>query len=121
MDTNNNNIVKPIPQFKAFVQAKCPRCRRGAMFANATYNLTGQNMYKTCPHCNMSYEREPGYFYVAMFISYAMNVAEMITLSVATHVLTGSMNPWLYVGILLGSIVLLAPFNFRYSRVMLLY
>ncbi|MEO6499031.1 MAG: DUF983 domain-containing protein [Mucilaginibacter sp.] len=122
MDTpDNKNTAKPIPQFKAFVQAKCPRCRRGDMFANGMYNLTGQNMYKTCPHCGMTYEREPGYFYVAMFVSYAMNVAEMITLAVATHTLTGSMNPWLYVGVLLGSILLLSPFNFRYSRVMLLY
>jgi uncharacterized protein (DUF983 family) len=121
MATIDNNTVRPIPQFKSFALAKCPRCRRGDMFANGMYNLSGQNMYKNCPHCGMTYEREPGYFYVAMFVSYAMNVAEMVTLSVITYQITGSMNPWLYVGILLGSIVLLSPFNFRYSRVMLLY
>lgn len=119
--TNNMNTVKPIPQFSAFVQAKCPRCRRGKMFANSTYSLSGQGMHKTCPHCNLSLEREPGYFYVAMFVSYAMNVAEMVTLAVAIAVLTGSNNPWLYVGVLLGSILVLSPFNFRYSRVILLY
>src|SRR4051812_36163976 len=102
METINNTpaTIKPIPQFSAFVKAKCPRCRRGDMFANAMYNITGQNMHEKCPHCGMTFEREPGYFYVAMFVSYAMNVAEMVTLSVATYVLTGSMSPWLYVGIL---------------------
>ncbi|RCH54133.1 DUF983 domain-containing protein [Mucilaginibacter hurinus] len=118
---DNKSAIKPVPQFKAFVQAKCPRCRRGDMFANGMYSLSGQNMYKKCPHCDMTYEREPGYFYVAMFVSYAMNVAEMVTFAVLTHMITGSMDPWLYIGVLFGSIIILSPFNFRYSRVMLLY
>jgi hypothetical protein len=64
---------------------------------------------------------EPGYFYVAMFVSYGMNVAQMVTLAVGTYMLTGSESPWLYVGILLGTAFLLSPFNYRYSRVILLY
>ena len=69
-----------------------------------------------------TFEREPGYFYVAMLISYAMFVAEMVTLAIAVNVLSGgSRNPWLYIGVILSTGVLLSPFNFRYSRVMLLY
>ncbi|MDN5287834.1 MAG: hypothetical protein JWR38_4108 [Mucilaginibacter sp.] len=105
----------------AFVHAKCPRCRRGDMFTNSMYGFHGQVMHKTCPHCGLVYEREPGYFYVAMFASYALNVAEMVTIAVAISVLTGSNNPWLYVTIILAIALILAPFNFRYSRVMLLY
>ncbi len=120
METHNKTTA-PVPQFSAFVKAKCPRCRRGNMFANSMYSLSGQHMHQACPHCGLIFEREPGYFYVAMYVSYAMNVAEMVTLAVATAVLTGSDSPWLYVAILLGSILVLAPFNFRYSRVMLLY
>jgi predicted benzoate:H+ symporter BenE len=85
------------------------------------YSLKAQVMNKTCPHCGMVFEREPGYFYVAMLVSYAMFVAEMVTLAVAIHVLTGSSNPWLYVLIIISVGVLLSPFNFRYSRVMLLH
>ncbi len=69
----------------------------------------------------MTYEREPGYFYGAMYVSYAFVVAELITLAVGTYLLTGSNNPWLYVGILLGVVGLLAPFNLRYSKVILLH
>jgi uncharacterized protein (DUF983 family) len=116
------NQENKLPLWPAFARAKCPRCRRGNMFSTSMYGFKSQTMNKTCPHCGLTYEREPGYFYVAMLVSYAMFVAEMITLAVAISVLTGgSKNPWLYIIVILSTGVALAPFNFRYSRVMLLY
>ena len=109
------------PLWPALVHSKCPRCRRGAMFANSMYGFHGQVMLKQCEHCGLVYEIEPGYFYVAMLVSYAMNVAEMVTLAVAMSILTGSENPWIYTVVILTSALILAPFNFRYSRIMLLY
>jgi uncharacterized protein (DUF983 family) len=109
-------------EIKSALQAKCPKCRTGNMFANGLYQFGGQKMHTECPHCNFHFEMEPGYFYVAMFVSYAMNVAQMVTLAVATYLLTGNLeSPWLYISVLLGAALLLAPFNFRYSRVILLY
>ena len=105
----------------AFVHARCPRCRRAEMFSTPMYSFKSQVMKKTCEHCGLTYEREPGYFYVAMLLSYAMFVAEMVTLAIAIHMLTGSNNPWVYVGVIILVGVLLSPFNFRYSRVILLY
>jgi uncharacterized protein (DUF983 family) len=112
---------RPLPMWPAIIHAKCPQCRRGDMFATPMYGFKSQVMNKTCPHCGLTYEREPGYFYVAMLISYAMFVAEMITMAVAIHVLSGSNNPWVYVIVIIAVGVILAPFNFRYSRVMLLH
>jgi uncharacterized protein (DUF983 family) len=109
------------PIWPALVHAKCPRCRRGDMFLNSMYGLHGQIMLKTCSHCDLTYELETGYFYVAMLISYSMNVAEMVTFAVAIDILSGSQNPWVYVIIILTVSLILAPFNFRYSRVILLY
>jgi len=116
-----NNQETSLPAWPAIVHAKCPRCRRGDMFATSMYSFKSQVMNKTCSHCGLTYEREPGYFYVAMLLSYAMFVAEMITLAVAIHVLSGSNNPWVYVGIIIAVGIILSPFNFRYSRVMLLH
>lgn len=110
------------PQFKALMQGRCPRCRRGRMFAGAAYSIGGNKMLEHCPHCDMRFEVEPGYFYAAMYVSYALNVAEGVSLAVATAVLSGgSESPWLYLGVILGGCFLLAPFNYRYSRIMLLY
>jgi uncharacterized protein (DUF983 family) len=116
-----NNQEKGLPMWPAVVHGKCPRCRRGDMFSTPMYGFKLQVMNKTCPHCGLVYEREPGYFYVAMLVSYAMFVAEMVTMAVAIHVLTGSSNPWLYVIIILSVGVILSPFNFRYSRIILLH
>jgi len=120
MYTLSTHTVNTSPIYAA-INAKCPKCRRGDMFANSMYGFSVQKMNETCPHCGFKFEIEPGYFYVAMFVSYAFNVAQMVTLAVALYVLTGSNNPWLYVTVLLGSAVVLSPFNFRYSRVVLLY
>lgn len=118
----NKQEYKVPGQFAAAVQAKCPRCRRGDMFDGPMYGLKLQKMNVSCPHCDLRFEREPGYFYVSMFVSYAMNVAEMITIAVATYVLTGNLeNMWLYFATIFPAVFILSPFNYRYSRVALLY
>lgn len=122
MSENNQN---PTPQYelvpigKAMWNAKCVRCRKGDMFKPG---MMSQKMYKRCPYCDLFYERHPGYFWVSMFVSYAMGVAEMVTLSVATFVLSGgSENVYLYLAIIFSALIILAPFNFRYSRVLHMY
>lgn len=70
----------------------------------------------------MKFEKEPGYFYVAMFVSYGLNVMEMIIIAIATYLVTKNLdNPYLYMATLFAGILVLAPFNYRYSRVILLY
>ena len=118
MDSNSQYIPS---QFKAALHAKCPKCRTGNMFANDMYTLGGQKMNGNCPHCGFHFETEPGYFYVAMLVSYVLNVALLVTLAVGTYILTGSKNPWIYSAILLSMAFVLSPLNFRYSRVILLF
>jgi uncharacterized protein (DUF983 family) len=117
----NNTAMPEVSTLNAAIHAKCPKCHRGDMFANKMYAFSSQKMNETCPHCGFKFEIELGYFYVAMFVSYAFNVAQMVTVAISTYLLTGSNNPWLYLAILFTIAFLLAPFNFRYSRVVLLY
>jgi uncharacterized protein (DUF983 family) len=121
MTQNNIKQEGYVPVLEAFIKAKCPRCRRGDIYSTPTYSFGGQKMHERCSHCGLHYEREPGYWYVAMFVSYAFNVAEMVTFAIGLHILTGSNSPWVYVAVLMGVIFLLSPFNYRYSRVALLY
>jgi uncharacterized protein (DUF983 family) len=57
-----------IPELKAAIGAKCPRCRRGELFNTPMYGFSMQKMNVNCPHCGLKFEREPGYFYVSMFM-----------------------------------------------------
>lgn len=104
------------------LHAKCPRCRRGDMFKGGIYNFGSNKILEYCPHCNLHYEIEPGYFYAAMYVSYAFNVAEALIIAALTYLLThNSSSPWLYIGAILTGSFALSPVNFRYSRVILLY
>ena len=116
--------MKTISKLSAVVQCKCPRCRKGAIFSGPIYSFKGQVTNEYCSYCKLRFEREPGFFYVSMFISYAMNVAEMITISVAAYILGVGLtyeNLWIYIGIIIVGVFLFAPINYRYSRVMLLH
>lgn len=100
----------------ALINSKCARCRDGNMFKPG---FLKQTMYKRCPSCDLYNERHVGYFYVAMFVSYALAVAEIVTFWIATSVLSGgSENVYLYLGVIVTAVILLAPFNFRFSRVL---
>ena len=118
--------MEALSKLQAVVQCKCPRCRQGNIFSGNMYSLSfkGQITNEYCPHCQLRFEREPGFFYVSMFVSYAMNVAEMISASVAAYVLGLPLvyeSLWYYVGILLLTVLISSPFNYRYSRVILLH
>ena len=105
----------------ALISCKCPRCRVGKVYKRGPYSFVERKILQKCEHCGLVYEKEPGYFYAAMYVGYAFIVAELVTTAMATYTLSGSNDPWLYLGIMLPLVVLLSPFNYRYSRMLLLY
>jgi len=111
----------PTSKFHAMIHSKCPRCHVGKVFEGQVYSLRKQQMNDVCPHCGVKYEVEPGYFYAAMYVSYALSVAEIVSVSVAIAILTGSESPWFYLAGLAVTILIFAPFNFRYARLILLH
>jgi len=64
----------------------------------------------------MKFEKEPGFFYGAMYVSYGLTVALWVTVAVAFYVLSEKINPWLFM--LTGSLLLiiLLPGIYRLSR-----
>lgn len=53
----------------------CPRCQEGAFFVAHPYNLrkVGE-LHPNCPKCGLKYEKEIGFYYGAMYVSYALGV-----------------------------------------------
>lgn len=113
---------EPISEFKAARQAKCPRCRTGLMFTGRAYALKAQKMNEYCPHCHLKFEQRPGHFYVSMFVSYALSVAEMVIACMVTYLITNVDDSfWLYLSVAVFVALVFAPLNYRYSRVILLF
>lgn len=109
-------------QFLAVLNSKCPRCRRGKIFSGSLYGFNLQRTNETCSHCHMRFEIEPGFFYGAMYVSYAFVVAEMLNVGLLTYLITGNdKSPWLYIFSILLSVLALTPINYRYSKVLLLH
>jgi len=77
-------------------------------------------MHEECPHCHVRLEPEPGFYQGAMYVSYAFTVAFLVIISVILYSL-GDFSEWTYIGIIIGVMVLLAPLNYRYSRIIYLY
>ena len=61
---------------------KCPKCHKGDFFINnKVYNLkTFVEINKRCEYCNESLEKEVGFYYGAMYISYGLNIGYGIAL-----------------------------------------
>ena len=117
--------MKKTSKLYALVNGKCPACRRGDIFTGSLYGFNIQRTNYSCSHCNQRFEIEPGYFYAAMYVSYAMNMGEMITMGFATYFLSGGRldfdSIWIYVAVIFLGSLFLSPFNYRYSRIILLH
>jgi len=108
--------------FTAMLKGRCPRCHQGHMFTPPNYRpFQKQKMNQDCEVCHLHYEIESGFFWGAMYFSYALNIAESVTLAFIIYFITGSHSPWLYSGIIISFILLSTSFNFRYGRILLLY
>jgi len=105
----------------AIAAGKCPRCRQGDMFPYSMLNLSRfTQMNKMCPVCGLQFEREPGFFFGAMYISYAFSVAVFVAVGVALSVLGDYPLHYYLIGVVVA-IILLFPFMFRYSRILFLH
>jgi len=77
-------------------------------------------MYEHCPNCNLKYEREPGFFIGAMYINYAFSVAIIVAVGIALNVF-GYYSLYSFIFGVLGVVVFLLPFLFRFSRILYLH
>jgi uncharacterized protein (DUF983 family) len=105
-------LVAPRSLFSTLAHGLCPRCRRGRIFSGSL------EMNRRCPVCQLSFQREPGYFLGAMYISYPL-----ATLILGVFFFIGLMllPDWGYHWILLLAMIPFLPFVpwiFRMSRVL---
>jgi len=111
-----------VSQSEAVFKGLCPRCRKGKIFKYPFYSPAHfADMYETCPHCGLRYEIEPGYFWGAMFVSYAFSGG--IALFIGFILFYGFNDPanWVYLTIISIALIFFTPINFRISRVLWLH
>jgi uncharacterized protein (DUF983 family) len=96
---------------------KCPRCHQGSFFkTNHPYHLrTFADMHNQCELCGESFLRETGYYYGAMYVSYALNVLIGLGLFLFMVVML-NLDILVFLFTFVGLELLLFPWTFRTSR-----
>lgn len=100
-------------RLKAILRLRCSHCLEGEVF----HTLWGMNA--RCPVCGVRFEREEGYFLMAIFIGYALGLAAVGPVCLALYLLQ---TAWLWYVVASGVVLLgLSPLIFRYARVVWLH
>ncbi|MCM4163446.1 DUF983 domain-containing protein [Arenibacter sp. A80] len=106
----------------SILRGECPSCKKSKIFSSKGNLLLFRipTMYERCNKCNFKFEREPGFFFGAMFVSYALTAAEFITFSIISYFILGMSLTTTFFGVVVLAI-LLSTINFRLSRIIWMY
>lgn len=105
------------------ITGKCPCCEQGQVFYQAgnLFTFSMPKMHKNCPNCGHHFEIEPGFFFGAMYISYALTVFEAGMVILFASFFTGNLFDTRVIWPVLCAIPLLTFPNYRLSRMMWMY
>jgi uncharacterized protein (DUF983 family) len=101
---------------------RCPKCREGKMFPEGTlYTTRFMKMNGSCSCCGQSFMPEPGYYFGAMFVSYALNATFFIAVWLGMYFVMDEISLTSMIVALLIVVFGLMPVTFRLSRVLWIY
>lgn len=95
----------------------CPQCHQGKVFKfkNPFSPKHFSEMHETCSSCELKYEKEVGFFYGAMYVSYALTSGFFIVSFVIDQLYFQS-AAWKLITFLIVSFLVLMPLTYRLSR-----
>lgn len=122
MEVNNLKLHVEQSKFMAMSKGLCPQCREGKMFKYPLWKISKfAEMNENCPVCGLKFEVEPGFWYGAMFVSYANTILLLVIMGVGMFYLFNDPATTYYIVAITVVSVLAVPFNFRISRSVFLH
>jgi hypothetical protein len=102
----------------SIVHFKCPFCQEGDFFISHPYDLKHVgDLHKECSVCHRRYEKEPGFYWGGMFVSYALSAA----FSLLAFGITWLIEPhWSILGYFIAVVsatVLASPYLYALSKI----
>ncbi len=103
---------------KSTVTNTCPRCHHGKVFENVNpYSFeNGLTMHEACTECHLKYEREVGFFYGAMYVSYALMSGILIVWFICDLIWL-HLEPLKLASLVVVSMLVLFPVAYRWARI----
>ena len=110
-------MLKKGSKLNSILTGSCPRCQNESMYLdkNPLHFSKILKMNNYCSHCGLKYQIEPSFFYGAMYVSYALNVALSVAVFVISFLFLSLSLKTTFISIVVANIVLY-PFVLRWSR-----
>jgi len=100
------------------INFKCPRCHKGDFFVSRAYDLQQMGkVHQNCSECGLKYAKEPGFFYGAMYVSYAFGVAMFVAVIILYYIIFRRIDVWILFGIIGFVSIVTAPINYALSKI----
>lgn len=97
---------------------KCPRCQEGDFFVSQPYDLKkAGDIHEHCSSCGLKYSKEPGFYYGAMYVSYALGVALFVTLWTSFNLFFPNVSIGFQITTIIAVTILLTPYLYALSKI----
>lgn len=112
-------LIKKGKRLYSIVYDKCPYCHEGDFFiGKRTLDFKhGNKVHERCSECNGRLILEPGFFFGAAYVTYALGVATIVATFLAIWVLFPEASSATYVITFSIILLILAPLFYRKSRI----
>lgn len=105
-------------KFYSIAHMKCPQCQEGRFFEANPYNIKkAGNLLEHCPSCGLRYEKEIGFYYGAMYVSYALGVALFVTFWTSFNLFFPWATTAAQISIISTASILASPYLYALSKI----
>ncbi|MGL2995241.1 DUF983 domain-containing protein [Flavobacterium sp. TSSA_36] len=110
-------MLKKGSKLNSILTGTCPKCQNESMYEDKNpLNISKVlKMNENCSHCGLRYQIEPSFFYGAMYVSYALNVAFGIAAFIVSYIFFSTSIKTSFL-VILGTLIFLFPWVLRWSR-----
>ena len=100
------------------LKSKCPQCNEGKFFVSHPYDLKKVgDIIEYCDCCGLKYEKEPGFYYGAMYVAYAIGVALFVTFWVSFNLFFKQVSTAWQIGSIVFGTIVLSPYIYALSKI----
>jgi uncharacterized protein (DUF983 family) len=99
------------------LRLRCPNCGKAKVFHQTKYPFNRPQMKDECEACGYRFDREPGFFSGAVWLSYGLAVVEGLVAFFLVKYLIFGISLTNLILVTIAVVMLLAMWNYRLARV----
>ena len=111
-------FMKKGTKLYSIMKFRCPVCHEGDFLEGHPYSIKHLgDVRQKCNSCGQPYSKEPGFYFGAMYVAYALGVALFVAVWLFTYLFFPSLSSFWNIFIVALLSLLLAPYFFSLSKI----